>query len=224
MNICNEEEEKHDGTNVSTVCDDRQRTNCRYPEGVKFVVASFENYFGNVTGADLRSWCTRHGWVLAWTHVAIGDPRRLIDPVVSPATKVNASLSAAYVAAFASLWSQAQTAWNSSQTNLDNRTHWKVGGWVGELAGCALSVLFLTFGVFSQFRKPFALLVVVFVLDRCWSMRQQHQALATLCCGPLALPTARTETIASESPTQAANAFATSGVHDIVVCTIAAEL
>eukprot|EP00750_Incisomonas_marina_P000347 INCI10259.1.p1 GENE.INCI10259.1~~INCI10259.1.p1 ORF type:complete len:163 (-),score=22.19 INCI10259.1:46-534(-) len=97
----------------------------RYPDGVKFIVASFENYFGNVTGTDLRTWCIRHSWVLAWTHVALGDPRRLIDPVVAPATKVNASLSAAYVAAFSSLWSQAQSSWNASQMNLQNHTHWK---------------------------------------------------------------------------------------------------
>ena len=100
----------------------------RYPDGVKFIVASFENYFGNVTGTDLRTWCIRHSWVLAWTHVALGDPRRLIDPVVAPATKVNASLSAAYVAAFSSLWSQAQSSWNASQMNLQNHTHWKVRG------------------------------------------------------------------------------------------------
>ena len=98
----------------------------RYPEGVKFIVASFEHYFGNVTGTDLRSWCSRHGWVLAWTHVVLGDPRRLVDPVVAPQSTANVTLSPAYVAAFENLWVQAEAAWNTTQTNLQNQSQWQV--------------------------------------------------------------------------------------------------
>jgi len=99
----------------------------RYPEGVKFIVASFSDYFGNVTGSDLRTWCINHKWALVWVNFQSGackDPRRMVDPVVLPSTTLNVTLSPTYVSAFSTLWTQASANWAASRINLANMTQW----------------------------------------------------------------------------------------------------
>jgi len=100
----------------------------RYPEAVKFIVASFDFYFGNETGTDLRNWCIRHKWALAWVlypNAVCADSRRLLDPVVLPSTTVNVTLSPAYAASFAAQWAVASTAWQTTHSNPGNMTQWQ---------------------------------------------------------------------------------------------------
>eukprot|EP00401_Gymnodinium_catenatum_P013584 CAMPEP_0117500224 /NCGR_PEP_ID=MMETSP0784-20121206/22666_1 /TAXON_ID=39447 /ORGANISM="" /LENGTH=500 /DNA_ID=CAMNT_0005295427 /DNA_START=62 /DNA_END=1565 /DNA_ORIENTATION=- len=45
-----------------------------FPDGVKFVLASFPSLFGTPEGTSLRAWCRKHGWLLLW---ALGPNRDL---------------------------------------------------------------------------------------------------------------------------------------------------
>lgn len=40
----------------------------KYPEGITMLVGVFEVLFGTQAGRELREWCVRQGWVLAWAH------------------------------------------------------------------------------------------------------------------------------------------------------------
>jgi len=62
----------------------------RYPEGVKFVTASFKDNFGTATGAKVRAWCQYWKWALVWfldNGNELIDPRRLVDPLVAVRTQ-----------------------------------------------------------------------------------------------------------------------------------------
>lgn len=101
----------------------------RYPEGVKFIVASFSDYFGNVTGSDLRAWCIRHKWALLWVNYdnkLCQDPRRMLDPVVLESTAVNVTLSISCTTRFSTLWQQANMSWSAYASNLANGTQWNM--------------------------------------------------------------------------------------------------
>lgn len=176
----------------------------RYPEGVKFIVASFEHYFGNVTGTDLRSWCSRHGWVLVWTHVVLGDPRRLVDPVAAPHSTANVTLSPTYVASFASLWAQAEASWSATQTNLQNQSQWQVP----KRCHCAQGPPIC--------QKQKHLLKCAFLCAcRPCPTRQSQPVLAMRCFGPSAQWTARTVITAWALPTRMGTACAILGGHEV---------
>ena len=57
----------------------------RYPEGVKMLVISFKDQFGQTYGNIIREWCIHNKWALAFSlhsDKACLDPRRLLDPYV----------------------------------------------------------------------------------------------------------------------------------------------
>lgn len=39
-----------------------------FPQGVKLLVGMFELLWGTATGEELRAWCVRQGWPLAWAY------------------------------------------------------------------------------------------------------------------------------------------------------------
>lgn len=80
-----------------------------YPEGVKLVVASLYQYFGNAEGKLIRAWAMRYGWALAWGKFpSCSDPRRLMDAAALNATTVNVSVTPSYLSSFGTAWETAE--------------------------------------------------------------------------------------------------------------------
>jgi len=104
----------------------------RYPESVKFIAASFTDYFGNNVGMQLRDFCARHNWALLWVLYADDknknclDPRRLIDPVVIANTTANATLAVNFTADVQAQWQVANASWTAHKANPKSVQQWKV--------------------------------------------------------------------------------------------------
>ena len=83
----------------------------RYPDGVKFVVATFTTLFGTENGRKVQAFCKKWGWVLAWALSTNGADSaaldaRVIDPEVFAVTTAsrNTTVSAESEQRFAALW------------------------------------------------------------------------------------------------------------------------
>ena len=82
----------------------------RYPEGVKFITASFKDYFGTAFGQLIRNWCLHWKWAMVWVlHDGTNplDARRLLDPTVLAGSTLNVSLDPTFQASFDSMWTVA---------------------------------------------------------------------------------------------------------------------
>ncbi|GAB5353709.1 hypothetical protein AAMO2058_000057200 [Amorphochlora amoebiformis] len=65
-----------------------------YPEGIKFLLASFPAYFGSSAGHLIRKWCQQRGWALIWVlgadwnekhhkpSLKYGFNGRIVDPLL----------------------------------------------------------------------------------------------------------------------------------------------
>eukprot|EP00931_Biecheleriopsis_adriatica_P057806 TRINITY_DN34314_c0_g1_i1.p1 TRINITY_DN34314_c0_g1~~TRINITY_DN34314_c0_g1_i1.p1 ORF type:complete len:465 (-),score=83.94 TRINITY_DN34314_c0_g1_i1:26-1420(-) len=103
----------------------------RFPEHIKFVIASFPSLFGTAVGERLRAWCRRQSWMLIWSlglNVGLsteGMPlfwkikdapgtfasnNRLVDALVVKHTTVNVSVETSDEVAFNSSWQQSAAA------------------------------------------------------------------------------------------------------------------